>query len=309
MSAGGAAAREPREFELVRGSQSAVVREGGAALRSYRVGGRELLDGFGRRGWSRDGRGQVLLPWPNRVRHGRYRFGGAAHQLPLSEPERGNAIHGLARWAPWTPLDRSSEAITLGLELQPQTGYPYWLELRCRHLLTTSGLQVTLGAVNLGDSAAPFGAGSHPYLRLDGEAVDDLQLQLPAASFLEADGAGLPTGRKVPVAGTPYDFRTGRRIGSLALDTAFCDLGAAPRWEATLAAPPGSERLRLWAEAAFRFAMVYTADSVREPDRRRRGLALEPMTCAPDAFNNGLGLLRLEPGGHFEASWGLEPGA
>ncbi len=295
----------PAEHQLRWGDQVAGVRETGATLRRYAAGGRELVDGFPRRGWSQDGRGQLLLPWPNRVRDGRYRFGELEHQLPLSEPERGNAIHGLTRWLPWQAGRSESDRLLLTCQVQPQPGYPFWLELEADYRLGPGGLRVDIRAVNLGAVPAPFGAGAHPYLTLGDSPVDDLVLLLPAHSRLKTDLRGIPDGEPVAVEGSEYDFRSGRAVGSLRLDTAFTGLPGGEGWEASLEDPRAPGRLRLWADAAFGYVMAYTGDGVGDPARRRRGLALEPMTCAPDAYNNGLGLLTLPPGGSISASWGL----
>ena len=60
----------------------------------------------------------------------------------------------------------------------------------------------------------------------------------------------------------------------------------------------------LWADALWSHVMVFTGDTLA-PERRRRGLAVEPMTCAPDAFNTGEGLRVLAPGESVTCSWGV----
>ncbi len=298
--------RIPAEIQLRRGSQRAAVRPAGATLRSYRAHGRELLDGFGRDGWSQDGRGQLLLPWPNRIRGGRYRFGGHHHQLPLSEAARNNAIHGLVRWVNWQVEEAKPERARLSVELYPQPGYPFWMRFEAEYALSVEGLEVTVGAHNLGRGPAPFGAGAHPYVRLAGHTVDDLLVRIPAGHRLTSDSQGIPTG-EVGVEGTEYDFRQGRRIGPLVLDTCFSDL---PRsgWEVEVGIGPGFERVRVWADGTFPYVMVYSGDGVSAPGRRRAGLAVEPMTCVPDAFNSGRGLLVLRPGDSYLGRWGLAHG-
>ena len=77
------------QLELSFGEQRAVVVEVGAGLRAYAVGGREVLDGYPADEMCASGRGQVLMPWPNRIEDGSYEFDGRRHQLPLTEVERG----------------------------------------------------------------------------------------------------------------------------------------------------------------------------------------------------------------------------
>lgn len=282
----GAGQPSGEQFRIARSGQAATITEVGASLREYSVGGRPVIDGFGADEMCSGGRGQVLMPWPNRISGGAYRLDTVRHQLALTEPERGNAIHGLVRWAPWRLAGRSDDSVELGSTLHPQPGYPFTLELAIAYELRAGGLEVRFRARNLGTAVAPFGAGLHPYLMPRAPLVDQAKLTLPARSYLELDESLIPTGRRLPVAGSPYDFRTARPVGPAALDTCFCDL-------------EGS-RLQLddvelsW-DADFGFLQCFSGDSLPLP-RRRRALAAEPMTCAPDAFNSGDGLIRLAPG-------------
>src|SRR6266511_94848 len=121
------------QFVLEGAGQRAVVTEVGATLRSWRVGGRELLDTFPVDAPGDGFRGKVLLPWPNRIRGGRYVFGGAEHRLPVTEPERDAALHGLVLWSSFRPLRRSAREIALTHRLHPQPGYPFTLDIEVAH--------------------------------------------------------------------------------------------------------------------------------------------------------------------------------
>lgn len=285
------------QHEIAFGDQLAVVTEVGATLRRYAAGGREVLDGFDEGEICSGGRGQLLIPWPNRLRDGAYAFGGRRLQLPLSEPDRHNASHGLVRWAPWRVLDRSAAHLRLGLSLHPQPGYPFLLELAVEYALGEEGLAVRTTATNPGSAAAPFGMGSHPYLRPRAGLVDGATLRIPARTYLEVDERLLPTGRRLPVGGTELDFGTARPIGGAVLDVCYTDLEE-PAVE--------FDGLRLWWDGAHSYLQAFTGDSLG-PERRRRGLALEPMSCPADAFNSGDGLVVLEPGGSWTGAWGIQP--
>lgn len=203
----GASGPTGEQWELRHGGQSAVVVELGGALRHYEADGRPLLDGFAADAPVTAGRGQLLVPWPNRVGGGRYRFDGTDLQLPLSEPEHHNAIHGLLRWTPWRLLDRSGDALRAGTTLHPQPGYPFQLEVTADYRLTDEGLEVLVRATNTGTARAPYGVGQHPYLTVGTGPVDAALLTVPARFRLRTDDAGLPVGEE-PVEGTEYDFRT-----------------------------------------------------------------------------------------------------
>jgi aldose 1-epimerase len=294
------------QYEIRHGEQHAVVTEVGAGLRSYRVSGHEALDTYGPDEMPTGGRGQVLLPWPNRIAESKYTFGGQTYQLPISEPRTGNASHGLTRWQPWRLLARADASVTLGLTIYPQTGYPFALALELTYALGDAGLAVTTAARNVGSGPLPFGAGHHPYFTAGTARIDAARLQIPAASRLATDERLIPTGR-VPVAGTPYDFRAARPVGDLTLDTCYADLipDADGATRITLAHPDGAPRLTLTLDAHYRFAQVYSGDNLPDPAARRRGLAIEPMTCPADAFNSGDGLITLQPGATFSATWSI----
>ncbi len=279
--------------------------EVGATLRAYLVGGRPAILGFDETELATHARGQLLMPWPGRVGDGRYRWAGVDHQLPLDEPELGNAIHGLVRWVNWVSAEQSDGRLVMCHRLHARGGYPFCLDLVASFSLGETGLAVTFAATNLGDQPAPFGAGAHPYLTLGDEPVDAWKLRLPAETVLHADGRMLP-GARGPVEGTELDFRVARPIGGARLDTAFTDLVRDPDGCArvTLESSDG-RRLVLWADRSFPWLLIFSGD-VLLAGERRRGLAVEPMTCPPDALRSGEGIITLEPGETVTAGWGID---
>jgi aldose 1-epimerase len=286
--------------------QEAVLVEVGGGLRSYQVGGEDRLDGYAEDELCPGCAGQVLAPWPNRIRDGRFTFAGEQRQLPLTEPERHNAIHGLVNWAPWRAVEERPDAVVLECAMPAQPGYPWPLLLRTEWSLGADGLRGTHQATNLSREDCPFGLAVHPYLRLPGVPVDDLHLRFPARNRLLVDGRLLPIGA-AKVAGGEYDFSAGRRIGPARLDTAFGDIEYEADGLATarLSAPDG-RGVQLWADGSFRWWQVYTGDSLTG-DRVRRSVAVEPMTCPPDAFRSGRDLIVLAPGETWRGAWGIRP--
>lgn len=283
-----------------------MVVEVGGGLRTYSAGGVELLYGYSRDEMCRSGRGQVLLPWPNRLEDGSYEFAGQRHQLPLDDPAEGAAIHGLVRWAPWRIAERAPERVVMSHLIHPRPGYPFTLAVSIEYLLSGAGLRARTIATNAGDQACPFGCGAHPYLTLGTPTIDPLILHAPARTMLTSDARGIPTGSET-VEGTDRDFRRPRPIGATPLDNALTDLerdedGVA---RVELAAPGGTSGVTLWVDESYRYVMLFTGDSL--PDIRRRALAVEPMTCPPNAFRTGEDLIRLAPGQSFTGTWGLLP--
>jgi aldose 1-epimerase len=292
------------QTELAHGRQRAVVVEVGGGLRTYSVGGLEVLDGYGEDELRLSGRGQLMAPWPNRLEDGRYTFDGVEYQLPLDEPEAHNAIHGLVVWASWRLVEREPHRALLEHVLHPRPGYPFALALRVEYALGDEGLTVRTSATNVGGAACPYGTGAHPYVRLGTALVDSLELAVPADIVLHSDERGLPAGTAL-VAATELDFRRARPIGRTRIDHGFTGLERDPdgRARATLRDPAAGSALTLWVDAAYSWLMLYTGDP--RPDVNRRSIAIEPMTCPPNAFRTSESLVRLEPGASHSASWGI----
>jgi aldose 1-epimerase len=293
------------QIELRRGDHRVVVVEVGAGVRTYTVAGRDVLDGYEEHDMATAGRGQVLIPWPNRLQDGTYDFAGDRYQLPLTEPTTGNAIHGLVRWVAWTVVERDEDRVLLGHRLHPQPGYPFSLELRVEYSLTEAGLRVTSTATNIGRRACPYACGAHPYLTLGTPTVDTIVLRAPGRTVLHFDDRGLPV-RAQQVDGTEYDFREPRSIGTTKLDNAYTDLArdAAGLARVELRRPDGAAAVSLWLDEAYPYLQLFTGDPL--PSVSRRSIAVEPMTCAPNAFRTGESVLVLEPGESTTSTWRIE---
>jgi aldose 1-epimerase len=270
-------------------------------LRRLGVGDWELLDSYAAgtvvEGWP----GAVLLPWPNRVRGGRWSWQGQDLDLGVhsvqSEP---HAIHGLVAWQPWTVLGGGEDAVTVGTTIEPHPGYPFRLAAAVDYALAPGRLTVTVRVRNSGDAPAPVGAGMHPYLHVgaheDG-GIGGAELNVPARTALATEG-GLPTGRR-----EPFDGDVGR-IGDRALDTPLTDLVRDDDGWARLRLRGPLGELELATDAAWPWLQIYTGDTLPE-GRRRRSLAVEPMTCPPDALADGVDLIVLEPGAEWSGTWAL----
>lgn len=294
------------QHEISSGGYRAVVTQCGAGLRELTYRGRPLAQGFAEDDQASGGRGQLLLPWPNRVRDGRYSFGGRDLQLPVTEVARGNASHGLVRWTSWSLADWMPGSVTLAYRLMAQPGYPWTVDLAAEYAVGDSGLSVTVTAANRSDEPAPYAHGAHPYLFAGDGPVDEWELHLPAATRLEVDDRKIPTGRR-PVEGSPYDFRTARALGDLQLDTGYTDLEDDGSGAVRVTLASGSTGVALWMDAAHRWVQVYTGDDL--PTRARTAVAVEPMSAPPNAFATGEDLSVLAPAGEagdtHTARWGL----
>jgi aldose 1-epimerase len=289
-----------QQYPIVAGDHEATIAEVGATLRRYTRRGRDVVEPFGTDEVAPHSAGAVLVPWPNRIRAGKYTFAGEQHQLPLAEPRLGNAIHGLVRWVRWRPVTLEKAAVTLATELVPQPGWPHVARVEVRYAMDAEqGLTVTTTARNDGPDAAPFGAGFHPYLSLHGYPIGEATVVVPARTRLVGDAAQIPVGEE-PVDGTPYDLREPAPLGERRLDDAFAGLTGR---SAEVLLPDGSGA-RVWYDESFGYLQVFTQPEFAE---RSQAVAIEPMTCPADAFNSAAGLIVLEPGQSWTGTWGITP--
>ena len=310
-SGGGVAPARPvsgHQYEVRRGDAVVKIGQVAAVLREFSVGGVQFTET-----WPDDvvapmGCGMVLAPWPNRVANARWTYQGKAQQLDVTEPSKGNASHGLLRNTAYHLVDQRADSVVLGASVYPQHGYPFTLDLTVTYALTNDGLIVTFLLFNAGAAAAPFGIGSHPYLRIGDHPAADLTVTVAATTHAVVDDKAIPVSIE-SVVGTNLDLRSGVRVGDLKADAGLTDLAAADgKVEHRLSAPDGTA-LVLWADEVFGWAQVYSPDNFPGPGSpdQRVAIAIEPMTCAADALNSGRGLLWLEPGTSWTASWGLRP--
>lgn len=294
------------QVELASGRLRLTVVTVGGGLRELTCDGWAVLDGYGSDEVALGAYGQALIPWPNRLADGVYEFEGNQYQLPLTEPEKHNAIHGLVRWLPWRVEKREPSRAVLTLLLYPSAGYPFALSIAIEYALSPSGVTVRTTARNIGRGPLPYANGFHPYISVDTPAVDPCLLRIAAASWLPTDDRGIPTGHK-PVEGSEYDFRIARELGGTKLDTGFADLirdedGLA---RVELETPDRSRMVSVWMDSSYKYVMAFSGDSLPDAARRRRALGVEPMSAAPNAFQSGEGLRTLRPGEACSMTWGL----
>ncbi|MFV0428549.1 MAG: aldose 1-epimerase family protein [Arachnia sp.] len=283
------------QYLISHGRWTAVITEVGASLRSLSAGGRELLWAFAADRAPVSSQGAQLLPWPNRIRDGRYTFEGVEQQLPLTEPVRHNALHGLNHGLPWALVERAESSLKQRATIFPQKGWDGVITVEISHRLSDDGLVVDVVAANHGAQDAPYGYGTHPYFAFDN--IDEVEVTLPFDSeLLVTQDRLLPVeiSRVMP----EHDFRSPRRLGDTEFDTALCS-PVATQWTVRMAGP--DHAVEVWGDPSTPWVQVFT-----KPDRS--AIAVEPMTCGPDAFNEGptrAGRIVLAPGESAACRWGV----
>jgi aldose 1-epimerase len=248
----------------------------------------------------------ILFPFPNRIRGGRFTFGGHEVQLPINEVARGNRIHGLVFDKAFTPTPRDEgrepDGAVHGAYLRgggPGDEWPWATSLVVITRLVQGVLDQRFLVHNHGPEPLPFGLGTHPWFpdRLDGQRGDTV-VWCPGRARWVLD-EGVPTGEIEAVEGGRFDLRSGRALGGQAYDDLWTDLHRRPNGWSEAHIEYGERTLSVMASPEFREWVVFAPTN-------RPVICLEPYTCATDAPNlhaRGLdsGMIVLEPGGSWEA--------
>ncbi len=295
------------QFHLSGGGYRAQVGQVAAVLRGVHFGDQPLTETWPDEWVAPMGCGIMLAPWPNRIAGGRWQHDGQDQQLDITEPAKGNAIHGLLRNAVYQVVDQAADFVELGSSIYPQHGYPFTLDVSVRFAVSETGLTVTQRVTNVGRGRAPFGVGAHPYLRAGATPAADLTVTVRAATQVVADATTqIPTDR-VPAGTQGPDLSGGARVGDLSIDMGFTDLDLTDGLVQHHVSAPDGKTTVLWADPDYRWAHVFTPRIFPGPGLpdQRSAVAIEPMTCPANAFNNGWGLKHLDPGETWSGSWGL----
>jgi aldose 1-epimerase len=291
-------------FEIKSGDRQAIVTEQGATLHRVIWTGTDLLNTASDDGYAVHGAyGQLLAPWPGRIRNAVYDFDGEHFELAVNDHKVGSAIHGWMRWFTWQLYEHTADRVTMRCSVFALPGYPFPLEFEQSYAWQSYGLEIATTVTNLGTSTAPFGWGVHPYFMAGSPGIDDCLLQVPAGKYFEINEDLSPALPAVPVDGTEFDFREPKTIGTSPLDVTLTDLARDDegRVVTNLRAHDGSCSVTCKYDEPIEFVQLFTGDTL--PSHQREGVAIEPYTCAPDAFNNGLGLIRLAPGASQRVRW------
>ena len=228
------------------------------------------------------------MPWPNRVAGGSYSWEGTSYDLPVDEPTFGTSLHGFVAFQEWEIAEADASSVLLQTLIAARYSYPWTLAVSARYSLdANTGLTVELSATNIGEGTAPYGVGFHPYLAVDGLPADELELENPAAIIYEANESMIPVAAH-DVSSFGLDFRSPAIIGASRLDHAFAGLPKGT-WAVTLRDPASGVGVSLSSDA--RWLQVYSADYIG-----RVGVAVEPMSCPPNAFNSGTDVVALGAG-------------
>ena len=252
----------------------------------------ELIDNK----WSKN---IILLPYPNRLRDGRYKHGGKNYQFDLTNPATQNSIHGFGYNAPMVVDMVWKNAKETGIKCSWQhdgkhDAYPFRFTAEIKMILRGPKFEMSMTFKNDSEVDIPVGLGWHPYFKMS-EKSDDSSLKIPDCQLIDIDDRMLPTGKKTPFKG----FKRLTPIKNKTLDNGFLIENQTQNAETVLASAHG--KLTFWQETGakkWNFLQVFTPP-------HRQSVAIEPMTCNIDAFNNGDGLVMLKPSESMGGTFGV----
>lgn len=271
------------------------VCELGATLKRLVLSNQDILLSFNDGELPLYGQGQILFPFPNRIKDGSYYYMGSKMQLPINETKLNNAIHGLVRFEKWQLVQRGNNFIELCFELLPQPGYPFRIIINTHYFLASkNSLFIRFIAKNLSPYPAPTGLGIHPYFKLK-QPINNLILKVPAKKYYRQNSRKIPTAAAL-VKGSNKNFYDPKLLGNTVLDDCFFDIDyLRDASTVTLSDPDNNESIKIGFSKPFSYLMIFTADTLPR-NYKRAAIAIEPMTCPPNAFNRSLDNLLLNPG-------------
>lgn len=293
------------QIAIAHGDQRAVITEVGATLRTYVKGGVPVIEGYAADEIPTGARGHFLYPWPNRVAPEPWTFSGRTAIPIIDDLPTMTHNHGIAKWRPFRVEAVNQNRCVLTLLLHPVPEYPFLTEVSVAYHLGPMGLTVTTSVVNRDQVPVPFGVGFHPYIAVTTPTIEGATLEIPARAYVQTDERLLPTGAILPVAGTELDFNRAKTVNGHVLDVTYAEL---IRDESglftTVLTDRDGQSVEMQQDRNFPYLQIFTGDTL-EKGRIRTGVAIEPMTCPPEALRSGKDLLVLEPGQHWAGSWRL----
>lgn len=282
-----------------RGSRIEIIPGMGARLNSFKVSVNgsllDVIDGYtspNELATEYYSKSSLLAPFPNRIADGRYMFEGKEYQLSINKPDEHNAIHGFVSDKAFSVVrsDECPEGYELVLQYQSDgvEGFPFPFEITVTYLFTDDDrLNIKTEVKNTGDASIPIGFGWHPYFTT-GADVGNLTLKLPPVKQLEADSRLIPTGAMAEV----NDWAVPEKIADAVFDTGFEFISE--NREVVLS--DDYLTITISCGEGYNYLQVFTPPW-------RTSIAIEPMTCAANAFNNKLGPRILQPGSGFSAEF------
>ena len=233
-------------------------------------------------------KGCKLSPFACRIKDGKYTFAGETYQLEkyLDGPD---ALHGELYDKSFDVVSEHADAISATITLKyhyskEDPGYPFVYDCIVTYSLESDNrLRVTTECLNQDEGLIPMQDGWHPYFSLGGK-IDDLHLEFQSMEMVEFEQL-IPSGKM-----TEYDeFNSLKRLGNTQFDNCFTINLETCQPMCVLRNVTENIQVEIHPSESYPYLQIYTPD-------HRNSIAIENLSAAPDAFNNGMGLQILESG-------------
>lgn len=229
-----------------------------------------------------------LSPFACRIPEGKYTFEGKQYEFK-NKFKDGSAIHGLLkdksfREEKLIQNDREARIRFIYNYRHEDAGYPFDYDCEVTYILNKDNL-VTLETqvTNVSDEIIPVVDGWHPYFTT-GSKINDCTLRFSSKEVIEFDEKLIPTGKLLPY----REFEKATKLEDIELDHSFLLNMEKPQPLCSFSDPNNHITLHLYPAKSYPVLQIYTPP-------HRNSLAIETLSGAPDAFNNGIGLLLLHP--------------
>lgn len=243
-----------------------------------------------------------LLPFPNRLKDGRFFFEGKSYQFPINDTNNHHGLHGFLSLIPLNFIAQKTVNDICEIDLKGQfkglPHFPFPFEIEIKYTLSNTNLTIKTTIKNIGKTNMPIGFGWHPYFKLDTNIIDNLELKLPDCKLVKIDKRMMPTGK----VSTFDTFAVSRNINKTHFDNCFLLNKNTAATRAEIILKSKTTTLSFWQETgenACPYFQIYTPDD-------RKTIAIEPMTCNVDALNNGDGLWVLSAGEARTVQFGVK---
>ena len=282
---------------------SALISPVGAALLSLKLAGNQVMEKL-----ATDRpelyAGVVMAPWSGRVAAGAWVHpDGREFQLPINEPARNNALHGLVFDKEFAVARSTESSVELSIGIPEREGYPFQLKLAIAYELDGGELICSFAVKNLSAEKAPFGLGFHPYFSTKWLG-DDVSITNSAKTVYQLDQNLIDTGTQ-KTAGSTKDLGVGKLAVGASLDDDFTDLDFVAGVSRTTLSNAAGSGIEIWQEDVFRHNVIYTTDAYEAENGTVTAVAIEPCISAVNVLNTHSDLLWIQPNQTQSGSWGI----
>lgn len=283
-----------KTINLISDDYTATIVTMGGAIANLKYKGRHIVMPFQPHTIPIAHQGKILAPWPNRIADGRYTYNNQEYQLPITDVKTNCATHGLVAWKDWVIADMHTSFVELETYVSPIYGYPFLIKLSAHYeVIDGMGLKVDLKALNVGKEEAPFGIGMHPYITCEGLSIDECKLSMPFDECFSNNERKCPESR-VKVEDLGFNFKEPSLVGTTEIDHCFIAQNAPHVSTVQLE----SKKIQVYLKTSAPYIQLFTPAKLN-----RRCLAVEPMSCPGNSFNNGIGLIRLKEQQYYSLNY------